>query len=323
MDQRKADPLTCVEACVGGGGQALGLEGAGFHHAALIEIDPHACATLRLNRPDWNVLQADIRKVKGTKWRSVDLLAGGVPCPPFSIAGKQLGRGDERDLIPEMLRLARECEPRAILIENVPGLLTTRFDPYRVWMKQRLERLGYEVGWSKLNAADFGVPQLRPRALVVALRPKDAARFAWPKPNSSEPPTVGESLYPLMASGGWKGAAAWRKHAAAVAPTLVGGSLKHGGPDLGPTRAKRRWAELGVDGLVLAQEPPPATFRGMPRLTVKMCALIQGFPADWSFAGTKTQAYRQVGNAFPPPVAKAVGMAIRAALLGRNAEEAA
>jgi DNA (cytosine-5)-methyltransferase 1 len=95
---------------------------------------------------------------------------------------------------------------------------------------------------------------------------------------------------------------------------LVGGSKKHGGPDLGPTRAKRAWAELGVDGKGLADEPPGRDFVGVPRLTVAMTATLQGFPADWTFAGRKTPAYRQVGNAFPPPVARAVGSAIGAAL---------
>jgi len=316
---RSAASLTCLEVCAGGGGQALGLEQAGFRHVALIDIDRCACETLRLNRPEWNVIQDDIRKVSGYLWRGVDLLVGGVPCPPFSIAGKQLGRRDDRDLIPEMIRLAQECEPRAVFIENVPGLLSSKFDAYRAWVTRELDQLGYVANWGKLNAKDFGVAQLRPRAVLVALRPEDASRFVWPAPLTTEPPTVGEVLYAEMASHGWEGAERWRKRAAQIAPTLVGGSLKHGGPDLGPTRARRQWAELGVDGLVLADEPPPPGFRGMPRLTVKMCAILQGFPPGWKFVGTKTQAYRQVGNAFPPPVAKAVGEAIRAALLGRVA----
>jgi DNA (cytosine-5)-methyltransferase 1 len=117
-----------------------------------------------------------------------------------------------------------------------------------------------------------------------------------------------------MARRGWRGADAWRSGAAAIAPTLVGGSHLHGGPDLGPTRARRQWARLGVEARTIAEEPPDVGFDGMPRLTVKMCALLQGFPPDWEFVGRKTQAYRQVGNAFPPPVARAVGQAIAAAL---------
>ena len=94
----------------------------------------------------------------------------------------------------------------------------------------------------------------------------------------------------------------------------MGGSKKHGGPDLGPTRARNAWKELGVNGGSIAEDAPARDFEGFPRLTVKMAALVQGFPADWEFSGKKTVAYRQVGNAFPPPVAKAVGIAIKEAL---------
>jgi DNA (cytosine-5)-methyltransferase 1 len=109
---------------------------------------------------------------------------------------------------------------------------------------------------------------------------------------------------------GWPGAEAWRDRADEIAPTIVGGSLKHGGPDLGPTRARKAWATLGVDGLGIADAAPSKNQTGMPRLTVKMVAKLQGFPDDWRFSGGKTAAYRQVGNAFPPPVARAVAQQI-------------
>jgi DNA (cytosine-5)-methyltransferase 1 len=302
---------TVIEICAGGGGQAIGLEKAGFDHAAALEIDAHACATLRLNRPRWNVLQADIREVDGRPFRGADLLAGGVPCPPFSIAGKQLGSDDERDLFPEALRLAAEIQPRAVMLENVPGFASEKFTKYRTALVAKFRKLGYSAEWRILNASEFGVAQLRPRFVLVALRPQDAEFFRWPDALTATR-TVGEVLRDLMAAGGWKAAAAWSKRANAIAPTIVGGSKKHGGPDLGPTRAKRQWAALGVDGMGIANEPPDRNWPAdaMPRLTVRMVARIQGFPDDWEFSGKKTASYRQVGNAFPPPVAEAVGRAI-------------
>src|ERR1700693_687017 len=123
--------LTSVELCAGAGGQALGLEKAGFSHLALVEIDPNACATLRRNRPGWNIFQQDLRHFSGTPFRGVDLLAGGLPCPPFSVAGKQLGREDERNLFPAAIRLVDEIRPRAVMIENVRGILGEVFADYR------------------------------------------------------------------------------------------------------------------------------------------------------------------------------------------------
>jgi DNA (cytosine-5)-methyltransferase 1 len=314
-----------VEICAGAGGQALGLSQAGFGHAALVEIDKHACETLRHNaaRGKWkpkSVHEADVRiwieEVRRGMHNlgEVTLLAGGVPCPPFSIAGKQLGSDDERDLFPAMLELARLLEPRAVMIENVRGLMGAKFQAYRDEISAELEEMEYVPHWQVLEAHHYGVPQLRPRTIMIALRADDALHWSWPKPKPSSTRTVGQTLYASMASKGWEGAAAWAETANAIAPTLVGGSKKHGGADLGPTRAKRQWAGLGVDGLGVANDVPGPGSAGSPKLTVQQAAMIQGFPATWEIQGRKTAAYRQVGNAFPPPVAKAVGMRIRAAL---------
>lgn len=312
--------LTAIELCAGAGGQAIGLEAAGFRHLALVEMDADPCATLRANRPRWPVIQADLRAFDARPFSGVDLVAAGVPCPPFSKAGKQLGAQDERDLFPEVLRVVQECRPRAVMVENVRGLLDARFDSYRSGFIRSMRALGYDdCGWRLLHASHFGVPQLRPRAIFVALRDDHEADFAWPKAQANTPPTVGDALMSLMSANGWRGAKAWARLAGKLAPTLVGGSKKHGGPDLGPTRARNAWLQLGVNGGSVAEDAPARDFAGMPRLTVQMAAVIQGFPTDWVFSGKKTTAYRQVGNAFPPPVARAIGLALRRALQGNGA----
>ena len=310
-----AGGLGCLEICAGAGGQSVGLENAGFSHELAVEIEPEACETLRLNRPHWKIHEGDVREIDGRTYRGIDLLAGGVPCPPFSIAGKQLGEDDERDLFPEALRLVEEAQPSAVMLENVRGLSTARFAPYRASVQARLDALGYDSDWRVLNASDFGVPQLRPRFILIAAKRGRLANFEWPSPTGIAR-TVGDVLYPLMARDGWRGAKNWAKRANRIGPTIVGGSRKHGGPDLGPTRAREDWLQLGVDGKGLADAGPdahtPPDHR--PRLTLEMAAALQGFPSDWRFYGRKTAAYRQIGNAFPPPVAEAVGAAIAAML---------
>ena len=311
-------PLTCVEICAGAGGQALGLAMAGFVHVALVEYEQEYCNVLKANRPEWNVICADVHKFDGHPYEGVDLLAGGVPCPPFSVAGKQLGKDDERDLFPEAIRLIREIRPRAVMLENVRGFLDSGFEEYRDHIFTEIKKLGYVTHIKLLNASDYGVPLLRPRVVIVGIRKDQAGAFEYPQEHPRESPTVGETLCDLMSQNGWKGAKKWAEGADRIAPTLVGGSKKHGGPDLGPTRAKNAWAELGVDGKGIANEAPEQDFDGMPRLTSRMMARIQGFPDTWTFGSKKTIACRMIGNAFPPPVAQAVGIEIRRCL--ENAE---
>ncbi|MCD0486169.1 DNA (cytosine-5-)-methyltransferase [Streptacidiphilus sp. ASG 303] len=338
--------LTSIEICAGAGGQAVGLHSAGFRHLALVEIDKHAVETLKLNvarRKEWawerehcKVLSMDVKEFRpfsalsdsGLERGQLDLLAGGVPCPPFSIAGKQLGQDDERDLFPTMLDLVDELRPRAVMIENVRGLLQPdyKFKGYREQILGRLRSSGYVgCGWKVLEARDYGVPQLRPRAILVAIR-KDCYRgFDWPDPTGAPARTVADALAKSMRrrfKDNPEMFKLWLKQArtGSVAPTLVGGSKKHGGADLGPTRAKAAWKQLGIDAMGVANDEdsvvPERDLYGDngPKLTVGQAALIQGFPEDWEFFGGKTARYRQVGNAFPPPVAEAVGRSIAEAL---------
>ncbi|GGL71483.1 DNA cytosine methyltransferase [Streptomyces fumigatiscleroticus] len=390
-----ASPLTSIEICAGAGGQAVGLHNAGFDHCALVEWDPHATATLRANVggwPGWNqekadsirpmdvkdFLDSDIRKNLGLEQGELDLLAGGVPCPPFSLAGHRLGPDDERDLFPAALKIVEALRPKAVMIENVRGILEPPdvFIGYRNSILDTLRDLGYLVPeidqdqsaiaqdvamravWRRLDASYFGVPQLRPRAILVAIH-EDAVSsgspgFQWPtrikggevtafdalrdsmlerckefwdKNRHGEPArpgeTTGQTVFETWEERISKALAAGKT----VAPTLVGGSRKHGGADLGPTRAKRAWRDLGIDGMGIANDPGSCDperdlFRpDGPMLTVAQAAAIQGFPEDWKFQGRKTARYRQVGNAFPPPVAEAVGRAIAAVLRPEHREE--
>ncbi|MET8827479.1 DNA (cytosine-5-)-methyltransferase [Streptomyces sp. NPDC004610] len=375
--------FTSIEICAGAGGQAIGLHQAGFRHVALVEVDPHAAETLRQNievRKLWGsevrycdpIQPMDVRDfdpdrearkgaglLRQRDW--LDLLAGGVPCPPFSHAGKQLGKADERDLFPNMLALVEKLTPRAVMIENVRGIMDPKFSDYRDWIEARLqsgwyvaedgqkvfdEGLGYKVArWGVLEASDFGVPQLRPRAILVAFR-KDILedlKYEWPTATHEDPVSVAEALEPSMrerfqrysegklAKRAQAAFERWRTTArdrdaelkskgGGIAPTLVGGSKKHGGADLGPSRAKTAWKQLGISGMGVANDIDTCVEKKTedrdlfgpdgPMLTVRQAATIQGFPDDWQFSGGKTAQYRQVGNAFPPPVARAVGESI-------------
>src|SRR5262249_44714434 len=149
----------------------------------------HCCNTLRLNRPNWNVIQNDLRHFDGQPYKNIDLLAGGVPCPPFSVAGKQLGEADDRNLFPSAIRLISEIRPRAVLLENVKGLKESVFDDYRRAISESVSLLGYITDWRLLNASDYGVPQLRPRLLFVAIRKDVPGDFGWPLPKFVMPPT--------------------------------------------------------------------------------------------------------------------------------------
>lgn len=307
--------LTCVEICAGAGGQAIGLDLAGFEHIALVEYEPEYCDVLKSNKPDWNVICADVHDFDGTPYKNVDLFAGGVPCPPFSVASKQLGKDDERDLFPEAIRLIKEMMPKAVMLENVRGFLDPKFSEYREQILTAIKDLGYDVQIKLLNASDYGVPQLRPRVIIVGIRNDITSSFAYPQAQNDDAPTVGETLENLMGANGWKQLDEWVAKANKIAPTIVGGSKKHGGPDLGPVRSRKAWAELGVNGNGIANEAPESDFVGMPKLTKEMIALLQGFPPEWDFGKRKTAACRMIGNAFPPPVAKAVGEEIKRCLL--------
>ncbi|MGO7413855.1 DNA cytosine methyltransferase [Rhizobium ruizarguesonis] len=325
--------LHVVELCAGAGGMSLGLEEAGYYPLALYEFDRHAAATLRLNRPLWNVVEGDIRQVDFTAYRSagVDLLVGGLPCQPFSIDGGRLGKDDPRDLLLEGARAVREILPQAFVFENVTGLLNARHADHLGNFLRQLKKSGYAVQIIRMEAEEYGVAQERSRMLFVGLRQRAMAAFRAPPTFPQWRSNLGDVLEDLMAANGWTGAKDWaearRNHLVvrngielrgALASTVVG---RKGG-----SREKEaaRWAKKGIDIATVADAAPTqeeadkggAGF--LPQLTLRMRARLQGFPDYWDFVGGKDSTARQVGNAVPPVIGQAIGLAVRSALTGKR-----
>lgn len=323
--------LTSLEVCAGTGGQALGLESVGFDPVALVETDQHACATLRSNRPHWNVLETDLLAFDPADHDytyDVDLLSAGPP-RVRSVAAAARGCDDhERKLLLAVVMLASAVLPRAVLIENVPKLVTSdAFAGLREEITAELEHLGYRLHWGLVNAKDFGVPQDREQGVLIALKGDEGEAFRWPEPLPSPPVTVGEALHASMASEGWPYADRWAAGARKPAPTLVGGSKKHGGADLGPTGSKSAWAAMGVNGWGISNVvpgrgtqwvAPGGDGKALPKLTISQIALLQAFPSSWRVCAGKTSQYRQLAQASPPPVAAALGRSISNALGSRD-----
>ncbi|WP_159838612.1 DNA cytosine methyltransferase [Nocardia sp. CY41] len=322
--------MRSVECCAGAGGLALGLEQAGFDPILLLDNRDVACATLRTNRPHWNVLNADLLKFEPRldlpRSIDIDLLAAGLPrVKSAATASRQRGSGWELELLETTGRLASELRPRSLLVENVPDMVTRPdYRENRSCVEKYLDSAGYEYRWLVIDARDFGVPQHRLLGMLVALRDGGVDRFE--RTLTAPPPslnlTVGTVLRPSMSARGWLQVEEWAAQAHVIAPTIVGGSWDRGGGDLGPQGSVRAWAKIGVNARSIGDELPAADFvwdptlgpEHMLKLTIEQVAILQGFPPYWRIEGGKTARYRQVGNATPPPAAFAVGSALRAVL---------
>lgn len=323
--------FTDIELFAGAGGLALGLEEAGFDGLAYVEFNHQACNTLRANRPDWNVIEADVHQVDFKKWHGkVDLVSGGAPCQAFSYAGKKLGFGDTRGtLFAEFARCIHEVEPKMFLFENVRGLLS--HDHGRTWatINHVFEEQGYYVQYQVLNACYYGVGQKRQRMIVIGIRNDLKERITFDYPVAEKEWTtlrdvlqdVPDSPYQpysenkrkvleLVPPGG-----CWVDLPEEVAKEYMGKSYYSGGGRRGMAR-RISWDE---PCLTLTTSPSQKqTERCHPDetrpFTIREYARIQSFPDEWEFEGTLSDQYKQIGNAVPVELARRVGIQIIKAL---------
>lgn len=312
--------LTSLELCAGAGGEALGLRAAGFEALGVFEAKKSAIETLRTNFPFGPLFAGDLREIDFSAYRGqIDLLAGGVPCQPFSSLGSKKRDEDGRDLFMTAVRIAAEIRPRAVMLENVRGFSQRPGKLYVAEIISELRKAGYFAKVFPIAAEDYGLAQARPRVVVIAFRePGMMRKFRMPPVFPQWRTTVGEALSDLMGARGWPGLEAWVKKANKVGPTIVGGSDRSGSQAFADGYVLPAWTRLGIDGRRIADAAPGADDPSdmMPALTLAMGARLQGFPDAWEFQGSPLQQRRQIANAFPPIVAGALGMAIRQTLTG-------
>ncbi len=324
MPVQPSNGLRALSMFSGGGGLDLGFERAGFEHVASYEILDICGLTLLHNRPHWSVFagrfEGDVQQVDWARYHGqVDIIHGGPPCQPFSIAGHQRGSEDERNMWPSFIKAVLAIRPRVFVAENVPGLLNPKFKDF---VRQTIEKPlqgKYHLHRFIMQAEQFGVPQIRKRVFIVGFQnPAEHARFQPPVPTHSVVPdlknalstciTVREALgLPDIGVDG-------------IAPTLRSGFT---GPRscTGVVNSKaslEAWSRMQVwpNGVqsdrVKASLFPPEN--GHFRMSVQDCALLQGFPSSWEFKGAVYQQLGQIGNSVAPPVAYHVARSILGAI---------
>lgn len=388
--------LTSIELFTGGGGLALGMEAEGFHHLLAVEWDHRAAETLRKNRAAdagaapqhslngsrrWPLIEGDTRRVDFTPWQGkVDVVAGGVPCQPWSLGGVHRGNEDERNLWPELFRTVREVRPLAVLAENVRGLMRPSFRPYYDYILRelaapferrvvgedwqghdaRLRRAlarpsadaadRYDVFLVPVNAADYGVPQVRQRVFVIAFR-SDLGLGGWSPPAASHSESA---LVHSQVEGRY-----WASHSLDPRPPLVARQAPRGDPSLQPWRTLRdairdlpeprgdkietpgflhhfgwpgarvytghtpnvldrpaKTVKAGVHGVPGGETVLRRDDGSVRYMTVREVARVMTFPDDWWLAGPRGEQMRQLGNAVPTDLARVMARAVRNAIRG-------
>lgn len=324
-----------IEFFAGAGGLALGLEKSGFSTILLNEFDKHAAATLKKNRPHWQVLENDIVELaeKGIssyipEGVEIDLISGGYPCQAFSYAGKGLGLEDARGtLFYQFAKMIEEVKPKMFLAENVKGLVSHEKGKTLQTMIKVYETLGYKVQYKVMNALNYGVAQKRERIAIIGIRKDLAEKYGlkhrFPKPFPYKL-TLGDILKDVPKSeftkysdkkkeilGMVPPGGCWRDLPDNVAKEYMGASYYLGGGKTGMAR-RLSWNEPGLT--VLCSPSQKQTERCHPDeirpFTVRENARIQSFPDNWDFQGSVAAQYKQIGNAVPVGFAEAIGKSI-------------
>jgi DNA (cytosine-5)-methyltransferase 1 len=323
--------LPVLDLFAGAGGLSMGLAEAGFTAVAAVEANADACATYRAHHPGTKLYEQDVATVDlATMKGQVAVVAGGPPCQPFSVGGKRLAACDPRNGVPQFVRAVAEIRPQAFVMENVAGLATR--SAYLAGVVDELAGLGYAVEWQVMEAVGFGIPQLRRRLFVVGAR---GGRFCFPAPQGPPVP-AGSVIDPGRPLGQPNTSPVTYARNPSLRPGPYHGHLWNGGGrpvDLrrpAPTMLasmggnKTPWVDtLGIvpayhAHLVAGGPARHGRVPGARRITVDEAALVQGFPAGTTFCGPRSSQYRQVGNAVPPPLARAVGTALHEVLAGRR-----
>jgi DNA (cytosine-5)-methyltransferase 1 len=323
-----------IDIFAGAGGLSIGLHMSGWNVEAAIEWDRDAASTYQRNFPGTHVICSDIRDVDLKQFQNIDLLAGGPPCQPFSVAGNQQAAEDSRDMLPQFVRVVKEVRPRAFLLENVKGLVSAQNLPYAQKIFQELISLGYSVHWKVLNSASYGVPQQRERVVCVGLPHGMLFKFPQPThgPGTALPyVTVRQALLnvpvdepnraiisyakkPILRPSPWagllingQGRPLNMDAPSLTIPATAGGNRTH---ILDPDRILYEYHRY----LMAGGKPRSGLVEGVRRLTVRESARLQSFPDEFAFTGNRSKQYMQIGNAVPPLLSQAISSAIYSAL---------